>query len=330
MDEKRSWREYLRGDLGMGIGKLQSRNGFPFFFSYIFFREAKRCLLNDEYTLQLKTGLRISWVKLSAKAAIWILCNSFRDLEPANNDFIPNILSIGPLLVSERLGYPNGHLQQEDSTCLAWLDQQPVQSVVYLAFGSTTTFNQSQFSELVHGLELVDRPFLWVVRPDLTDELSPLHSDSFKGIIAQHGKIVDWAPQQKVLAHPSIACFVTHCGWNSTVDGVTMGVPLLCWPYVADQFHNRTYICDIWKVGLRLEQGENGIVTRSEIRTKVHELLGDEGIRTRANKLRDMAKKSVSEGGSSTKNFQDFINWIKSKRYLMKLMIVVKVLSRTH
>ncbi|KAF9591529.1 hypothetical protein IFM89_004583 [Coptis chinensis] len=266
---------------------------------------------SDDNTIREMLLQYIQNVNKGAKVANWILCNSFRELEPASCDFIPNILSIGPLLASEQLGHPTGHLLPEDSTCITWLDQQPVQSVVYFAFGSTTTFNQSQFNELVHGLELVNRPFLWVVRPGLTDELSPLNSDSFKDTIAYHGKIVSWAPQRKVLAHPSIACFVTHCGWNSTVDGVSMGVPLLCWPYLADQFHNRNYICDIWKVGLRLDKDENGIITRSEIKTKVQKLLGDEGIRSRANNFKDMGKRSVSEGGLSSNNFKDFINWIK-------------------
>ncbi|KAF9590450.1 hypothetical protein IFM89_035285 [Coptis chinensis] len=218
-----------------------------------------------------------------AKAANWIVCNSWCELEPASNDFIPNILTIGPLLASEQLGHPTGQLLPEDSTCLTWLDQQPAQSVIYLAFGSTTIFNKSQFNELVHGLELVNRPFLWVVRSDFTDELSSLYTDSFKVRLAHYGKIVDWAPQQKVLAHPSIACFVTHCGWSSVVEGV----------------------------GLRLDKDENGVVTGTEINKKVQELLGNEGIRSRANKLKDVAKRTVSEGGSSSEHFKDFINWIK-------------------
>ncbi|KAF9591536.1 hypothetical protein IFM89_004590 [Coptis chinensis] len=262
-------------------------------------------------TMREKLFKYINNVKQAVEATNWILCNSFDELEPASYDFIPNILSIGPLLATERLGHPPGHLLLEDSTCLTWLDQQPVQSVVYFAFGSTTTFNQCQFNELVHGLELVNQPFLWVIRPDLTDELSPLYTESFKNILAHHGKIVNWAPQQNVLAHPSIACFVTHCGWNSTVEGVSMGVPLLCWPYHADQFHNQIYICDIWRVGLRLDKDENGNVGRFEINKKVHELIGDEGIRSRAQVLKYKAKRSVSEGGSSSKNFNDFINRLK-------------------
>ncbi|KAL5725822.1 hypothetical protein ACHQM5_008919 [Ranunculus cassubicifolius] len=235
-------------------------------------------------------------VNRAAKVAKWILCNSFYELEPASHNSIPNILSIGPLLATEKQGHPTGQLFQEDFSCLNWLDQQPLQSVIYVAFGSTTLLNQ---------------PFLWVFRTGLTGDLSTSFPDEFKETIAQHGKVVNWAPQQKVLAHPSVACFITHCGWNSTMEGVSMGVPLLCWPYVADQFHNQNYICKIWQVGLNFDKDENGIITRSEINRKVHELLGDGGIRSRANKLKGMAKISISEGGYSSKNLQDFLDKVK-------------------
>ncbi|PIA57712.1 hypothetical protein AQUCO_00600440v1 [Aquilegia coerulea] len=250
-------------------------------------------------------------VNKAAKTAKWILSNSPYELEPASHDLIPNILTVGPLLPRERLGLPKGQLMPEDSSCLTWLCQQPAKSVIYVAFGSTTCFTHSQFNELVHGLELVNGPLLWVVRAGLTDEVTTPYLDGFKNRMVQRGKIVDWAPQYRVLAHPSIACFITHCGWNSTMEGLSNGVPLLCWPYFGDQVHTENYICDNVKVGLRFKKDENGIITRSEIQTKIQELLGDEGIRSRANKLKDVIKTSTSEGGSSSKNIEDFINCIK-------------------
>ncbi|KAF5191099.1 Udp-glycosyltransferase [Thalictrum thalictroides] len=251
-------------------------------------------------------------VNKAAKVSKWMLCNSFYELEPAFHDQFPNILSVGPLLASDRLGHPKGQLLPEDSTCISWLDHQPVQSVIYAAFGSSTIFNQSQFIELLHGLELVNQPLLWVVRHGLIDDFSRSSLEGFKDRISHRGKIVDWAPQQEVLAHPSIACFITHCGWNSTMEGLSQGVPLLCWPYVVDQFHDANHICDILKVGLRFTKDENRIVARSEIKIKVKELLADEGIRSRVNNLKDVAQKTISEGGSSSENIEDFINKIRS------------------
>ncbi|KAI3813251.1 hypothetical protein L1987_17970 [Smallanthus sonchifolius] len=107
-----------------------------------------------------------------------------------------------------------------------------------------------QFEELALGLELSNKPFLWVVRPE---------------------------------GHPSVACFLSHCGWNSTLEGVTNGVPFLCWPYISDQFSNQTYICDIWKNGL----DEAGYITREEIKSKLEHLLSDKTFKAKAMDLKE-------------------------------------------
>ncbi|KAF6165129.1 hypothetical protein GIB67_000713 [Kingdonia uniflora] len=238
-----------------------------------------------------------------SKLADWFVCNSFNELEPAGINLVPNLLPIGPLLPSNQLG----HLWREDSTCLNWLSQQAPGSVIYVAFGSFTIFNENQFHELALGLQLLGRPFLWVVRLDVTGGLGPTYPDGFQDRVAHLGKIVDWAPQQKVLAHPSIACFLTHCGWNSTIEGVSMGVPLICWPYFADQFFNRSYITDVWRVGLELNPDETEIVRRDEIKEKVDQLLGDKVMKENSLRLKDMAIHSVAKDGSSWKNMEKFV-----------------------
>ncbi|KAF8389722.1 hypothetical protein HHK36_024241 [Tetracentron sinense] len=245
------------------------------------------------------------------KVSNWVFSNSFYDLDPYISDLIPNLIPIGPLLESNCPGQPAGSFWQEDLTCLSWLDKQPRCSVIYVAFGSTTIFNQHQFDELALGLELVGRPFLWVVRSNLIDGSTIVYPNGFRDRIAHHGEMVKWAPQQKVLAHPSIACFLTHCGWNSTMDGLCMGVPFICWPYFTDQFHNRSCICDVWNVGLGLNPDEDGTISRHEIQNKVEKLLCDEGIRLNSLRLKETARKCVSEGGSSWKNFEGFIEQIK-------------------
>ncbi|KAF6165111.1 hypothetical protein GIB67_000695 [Kingdonia uniflora] len=239
--------------------------------------------------------------------AEYFICNSFYELEPSIFKMIPNLKPIGPLLASSRLA----NFWSEDSTCLSWLDEQPARSVIYVAFGSFTVFNKQQFDELAIGLELSGKPFLWVVRPDLTEGPNDVYPDGFEKRVAGRGRMVGWAPQREVLAHPSIACFVTHCGWNSTMEGVSTGVPLLTWPYFADQFLNQSYICDIWKVGLRLKDDDNGIISRDEIKKKVDGLLEDKGIKARVLKLKEIAINNVSKSGASFKNFEDFVNGIK-------------------
>ncbi|KAK9052478.1 hypothetical protein SSX86_029107 [Deinandra increscens subsp. villosa] len=207
----------------------------------------------------------------------------------------------------------SGHFWQEDPTCLTWLDQQQPCSVVYIAFGSFTIFNKTQFEELALGLELSNKPFLWVVRPGMTKETTLDYPDGFMERVSSRGRIVSWAPQQKVLTHPSVACFVSHCGWNSTLEGVTNGLPFLCWPYFADQFHNEAYICDIWKTGLRLDKDEAGIITRGEIKSKVEELMSDETFGVKAKYIKENVTNGVRKGGCSHKNLDNFIEWIQEK-----------------
>ncbi|RVX06883.1 UDP-glycosyltransferase 83A1 [Vitis vinifera] len=244
--------------------------------------------------------------------AEWVICNSSYDLEPGTFTLAPEILPIGPLLASSRLGKSAGYFWPEDSTCLQWLDQQPPCSVIYVAFGSFTVFDKTQFQELALGLELSNRPFLWVVRPDITSGTNDAYPEGFQERVSSQGLMVGWAPQQIVLSHPSIACFLSHCGWNSTMEGVSNGVPFLCWPYFADQFLNKTYICDIWKVGLGFDPAENGIIMREEIRNKMELLFGESEFKARALNLKEMAMNGVQEGGCSSKNFKNFIEWIKA------------------
>ncbi|RZC58521.1 hypothetical protein C5167_005831 [Papaver somniferum] len=246
----------------------------------------------------------------ASKDADWWLCNSFHELEAPAYPLNPDLLSVGPLLARSQL---TGNFWTEDITCLNWLDRQPAKSVVYVAFGSFTVFDKQQFHEVAVGLENTGQPFLWVVRPDLTEGSTNDYPHGFQERVASKGRMVGWAPQQKVLDHPSIACFVTHCGWNSTIEGITAGVPFICWPYFADQFLNQSYICDVWQVGLQLNKNDKGIVTEGEIKDKVNALLADETIRVKTLNLREIANNSVSEGGASMKNFNDFVESVKGK-----------------
>ncbi|XP_028752060.1 UDP-glycosyltransferase 83A1-like [Neltuma alba] len=241
----------------------------------------------------------------------WWLCNTTFELEPGALSLYPKILPIGPLMEShENLSTRSlGQFWEEDLSCLRWLDLQPSCSVIYVAFGSFTVFDPTQFKELALGLELTQRPFLWVVREDTHGGGTKIaYPDEFEG---KKGKIVKWVPQKKVLSHPAIACFVSHCGWNSTMEGLSNGVPFLCWPYFADQFFDKNCICNEWKVGLGFDSDEKGIISRQEIKKKVDMLLEDESIRARSLKLKDIMMNNIKEGGTSMENFRKFLEWVK-------------------
>ncbi|KAE8678462.1 putative UDP-Glycosyltransferase superfamily protein [Hibiscus syriacus] len=244
----------------------------------------------------------------------WLICNTTFDLEPGAFSLIPEILPIGPLLANNQHEPLTGSFWPEDETCLKWLDQQRPGSVIYVAFGSFTVFDPIQFQELALGLEHLNRPFLWVVRPDMTEgtRCEELYPKGFKARVGSRGKMVGWAPQRAVLAHPSIACFISHCGWNSTVEGLSNRVPFLCWPYFADQFINETYICEIWKIGLSFKRDEREIITREEIKSKIEQLVNDESFKEKALKLKGLVMNSVDENGSSNRIFKNFIEWMKS------------------
>lgn len=242
--------------------------------------------------------------------ADFTICNSTYELEKGTFTSYPEILPVGPLLASHRVANQIGHFWKEDSTCLAWLDQQPARSVIYVAFGSFTLFDRTQFDELAHGLEMTNMPFLWVVRSDMVKDMK---NDGYDDGIKSRGRIVGWAPQQKVLSHPSVGCFVSHCGWNSVLEGVSSGLPFMCWPYFSDQFANRMYISDVWKTGLVFDKDESGIVSREEIKNKIELLLGNDEFKVRAIDLKEKVAVAVSKGGHSDKNFSNFIDWIQEK-----------------
>ncbi|KAF0928526.1 hypothetical protein E2562_004148 [Oryza meyeriana var. granulata] len=256
-----------------------------------------------------------SMAQAAAVNANILLCNTFAELEPSifSGESLATILPIGPLRTGQRYTSPEavvGHFwQTNNDTCLTFLDEQPPGSVVYVSFGSLTVMSPEQLQELALGLEASGHPFLWVVRPGLTSKLPTSFMDPMVG--QGKGRVVGWAPQEQVLAHPAVGCFVTHCGWNSTLEGIRNGVPMLCWPYFTDQFTNQTYICDIWQIGLKMVQTFGGeIVTKDIIIERLEELLLDEGAKERVKRLKELAEMNINGKGESMRNFNAFLEFI--------------------
>ncbi|PHU17247.1 hypothetical protein BC332_12942 [Capsicum chinense] len=199
---------------------------------------------------------------------------------------------IGPILPTKL-----DHVSNRNNICLKWLNKQPPRSVIYIYFGRTTTFSDSEIMELVVGLEQRKLKFIWVLREvdrrDIfTGEARRFELlEEFEERIKEAGLVVrEWAPQPEILAHSSTGRFMSHCGWNSCIERITMGVPISAWPMHADQPRNSFLVTKVLKIGLLVREWEKReeLVSASSIENAVRKLMASEegdAIRKRAEEL---------------------------------------------
>ncbi|GAA0146028.1 transferase [Lithospermum erythrorhizon] len=165
---------------------------------------------------------------------------------------------------------PNkGALWKENTECLEWLDKKEPKSVVYVNYGSVIKMADKNVQEFARGLANSMHNFLWIVRNDIVGDgssLVRLFPEEFLEVIKDRGMISSWCPQENVLSHPSVGVFLTHCGWNSVLESLSFGVPLICWPLFAEQSTNCKFACEEWGVGVEISSN----VKRDEI----EEILG--------------------------------------------------------
>ncbi|KMT16162.1 hypothetical protein BVRB_3g053230 [Beta vulgaris subsp. vulgaris] len=237
----------------------------------------------------------------------------------------PPVYCVGPLVSS--LDYDGGTNTTTVHECLSWLDSKPKQSVVFVCFGSVALFQQDQLKEIAQGLEKSMQRFLWVVRdpPPLNEpskrftkppepDLEKILHGGFLDRTKERGMVVkSWAPQKAILSHSSVGAFVTHCGWNSTLEAVSAGVPLVAWPLFAEQRFNKVVLVEEVKVAVAMEEREEGgkFVTAEEVEMRVREIMeSDVGERMRKKMLviKDQAKVAISEGGSSSLALAKFVD----------------------
>ncbi|KAL1291522.1 hypothetical protein HN51_060047 [Arachis hypogaea] len=248
--------------------------------------------------------------------ADWILCNTFYDLGKEVNDWTrklwPKYRTIGPNIPSMFLNkqYENdqdyGAAAFESEDCMEWLDNKPKGSVVYVSFGSLVMVGEDQIEEVAYALRESNAYFLWVVRASEQIKLpKDFENKSDKGLV------VTWCPQLKVLAHEAIACFVTHCGWNSTLEALCLGVPIVAMPQWSDQNTNAKLIVDLWKMGIRAPMGENKIVRQEALRLCIREIIDSEQGKEIKNNMiqwKNLAIRAISEGGTSYESIKEFVN----------------------
>ncbi|KAF7848570.1 hypothetical protein BT93_L1834 [Corymbia citriodora subsp. variegata] len=223
----------------------------------------------------------------------------------------------------------------DEQSCLSWLNAKEPNSVLYVSFGSLARLTPKQLLEIAYGLEASSCSFIWAVgkifepmengeggREDwLPSGLEERLEESKRGLI-----IRGWAPQLLILEHPSVGGYMTHCGWNSTLEGVSAGVPMVTFPHSAEQFFNEKLITDVLRIGVQVGSMEltswnaqpGPPVGREKVEAAVRKVMdgGEKAaeMRRRAKELGEKAKRAVEEGGSSYEEAEALIQELKSRK----------------
>ena len=267
-------------------------------------------------------GSQYEFQKLSSGC----LYNTCRIIEGAYMDLMEKLenkkqWAIGPFnpvkIIAEKKGLKGRN------KCLEWLDKQAPNSVLYVCFGTTTAMEEEQIKELAIGLEQSEQKFIWVLREAdkgdvfINGELSKAEIlKGFEERVKERGLVVrDWAPQLEILSHTSTGGFMSHCGWNSCMESITMGVPIAAWPMASDQPRNTVLITKLLKVGIVVKDWSrrNQLVTSKTIENAVKTLMvseeGDE-MRKRTVDLGGAVRGSMDNGGVSRLELNSFITHI--------------------
>ncbi|CAL5430516.1 unnamed protein product [Camellia sinensis] len=281
-----------------------------------------------------------------------VIVNSFYDLEPAYAKYFKDEVGkklwlAGPVCLFNKENEQKTERGEKNSvdggTVLNWLNSKEPKSVLYVSFGSQVRMAPEQFLEIAHGLEISGCPFIWVARDMLEyggDEKNNEGGegrggkklpDGFEERMMKSGKgliVRSWAPQLLILEHQAIGGFMTHCGWNSAIEGIGAGVPMITWPITAEHFFIESLVTDVLKTGIRVGNEEwmwlfwepKVTVTRDKVEEAVKWLMGGGGgdeaekMRMRAKEFGEKAKKAVDYGGSSHADVIALINDLKSRQ----------------
>ncbi|KAJ0726547.1 putative UDP-glucuronosyl/UDP-glucosyltransferase, UDP-glycosyltransferase family [Helianthus annuus] len=263
-----------------------------------------------------------------------IIVNTLQDLESqalkyllCSSNEIPPVFAVGPILNLESKNLDNGKTDE----IMRWLNKQPESSVVFLCFGSMGSFNEKQVKEIAVAIEQSGQRFLWSLRrpppkekfeyPKEYDNFEEVLPEGFLARTSSLGKVIGWAPQMAVLSHPSVGGFVSHCGWNSTLESIWCGVPVAAWPLYAEQQLNAFQL--VVELGLAVEirmdyrtdtraggGGSGMIVLAEEIEDGIRKLMSDDEMRKKVKDMKEKSRAAVLEGGSSHASVGKFIDLV--------------------
>lgn len=263
----------------------------------------------------------IKEIQRASKASAIIL-NTFDTLEQAVLDalsvLLPPIYSIGPLqlfdlqITKGKFNDMDLNLWKEQSETIEWLDSKEPRSVVYVNFGSITVMTPQQLIEFAWGLANTKMQFLWIIRPDLVAGDSAVLPPEFLTETKDIGMLASWCPQEKVLSHSSIGVFLSHMGWNSTIESICNGIPMVCWPFFAEQQTNSMYASKEWGIGLEIDNN----VKRDEVmKIVIESMQGKKGkeMKKQAVEWQMKAEEAGAPGGSSYMNLEKLVAEVLSK-----------------
>ncbi|KAK6773206.1 hypothetical protein RDI58_028444 [Solanum bulbocastanum] len=253
-----------------------------------------------------------------AKTASAIVINTFETLESevleSLRTLLPPVYPIGPLHLlvkhvdDENLKTLGSSLWKEEPECIQWLDNKEPNSVVYVNYGSTTVMTPNQLIEFAWGLANSQLEFLWIIRPDIVSGYESILPSEFVEETKNRGMLASWCSQEEVLIHPAIGGFLTHSGWNSTLESISSGVPMLCWPFFAEQQTNCWFSETKWGIGMEIDNN----VKRDEVESLVKELMvGEKGkeMKKKVMELKKLSEISAQKStGSSYVNIEKVIN----------------------
>lgn len=232
-----------------------------------------------------------------------VLVDTFDALEPEALRAVPrfNLIAVGPVVVDEPCRPCVELFQPNDATaCMGWLDTMPARSVVFVSFGSILSLSKRQDEELRRGLEATGRAYLLVARKG--------NNGGSDG--SGKGMVVEWCNQTKVLSHGAVGCFVTHCRWDSTLESITGGVPMVAVPRWADQPTVAALVEASAGVGVRARVDGDGVMERRELQRCVEKVMGStdsaSAVRARAECWGQRAKEAAAVGGTSQRNLRAF------------------------
>ncbi|KAI3917362.1 hypothetical protein MKW98_027281 [Papaver atlanticum] len=264
----------------------------------------------------------------AVRKAKCLLITSHHELEPQVTNTLMEVLPIPVYPVGPSIPFsvivendPNTtkmhkHINMEEHKYLKWLDCQPENSVLFVSFGSFLSTSSEQMEEIQAGLRESGARYLLVSR---CGQGHTNYSVDDGDVDNTQGFVVSWCDQLRILCHSSVGGFWTHCGWNSTLEGVYAGVPMLTFPVGLDQPTNSKLIVDDWKNGMKVlkEVGANKLVKRDEITMTVKKFMNSSGndeesikMRTRSTELKESCRNALAKGGSSDINLNEFIKTI--------------------